>query len=422
MAEGVAAASAPRRFGWYYGWTIVGLAVLAQMMTIGLVVNCFSLFLLDWRSEFHAPISTFQLAMTMFALLCTPFSAVAGWAADRFPIRLVLSFGLLLVAGAQVAVGFATSPWMVVASYALVGFGLPFASSVPAQALVSRWFVKRRGLALGISAFGIASAGVVFPPIIGLLMHAFGWRMTWRLFAGFIAVAIVPLMLFAVRDRPDPDDASGYVTGAGRQEAGEAPQMTYLEIVTRPNFWIIGLPFVLVFGAYMGVVGNLPPMVKSHGMDAKSAVVLLSAVGLTDLVGKVLCGFATDRFGNRAPMVALCLLAAAAAAGLAFGGAHSVLIASLLAIGLVGGVWTVVASATAVEFGRENFGRAYGLIHAFSPATTVMPWVIARSQEWNGSYTPGLIGLTTLSLIASGLYMMLREKKPAGRGAAADPA
>jgi len=136
-------------FGWYYGWNIVGFGLLAQMLSVGLAVNCFSLFLLDWRRDFHAPVSTFQLAMTVFAVVCTPFCAVAGWAVDRFPIRWVIAVGLLIVAAAQVAIGFSNSAWMVVALYIVVGVGVPISAGIPALALVSRWFVKRRGLALG---------------------------------------------------------------------------------------------------------------------------------------------------------------------------------------------------------------------------------------------------------------------------------
>jgi MFS family permease len=122
---------------------------------------------------------------------------------------------------------------------------------------------------------------------------------------------------------------------------------------------------------------------------------------------------ATDRFGNRAPMLALYSIGALSAAGLAFASAHGLLIASLLGMGLVGGAWTLQASATAVEFGQQNFGRALGLISALTPATTLMPWILARTQEWTGSYTAGMVGLSLLALVALGLTTMLRERKPA---------
>jgi nitrate/nitrite transporter NarK len=281
---------------------------------------------------------------------------------------------------------------------------------------VSRWFVKRRGLALGISAQGSASAGVIFPPIIGLMMHAYGWRETWWLYAAFLAVVIVPLMLLGVRERPPPNDASGYVTGADLHESTSEPTLSFRQIMARPNFWLLGPTLLCAFSAYMGVLANLPPLTKSRGMDVQTTVLLFSAYGLADLISKVGCGAVADRFGNRAPLVALCALGVISAAGMAFAPGGLPLIACVLIMGLVGGIWTPIASATVAEFGRHNFARAFGLVCVFGPATTMTPWVVAQTQEWTGSYAPGLLILAGLTLIGMVLSLFVLERKPAQGG------
>jgi MFS family permease len=410
MAEGVVAAGSRRRFGWYYGWNILGLAVLAQMASVGLVINCFSLFLVDWSRDFHAPVSSFQLSMIVFAVVNTPLCAVAGGAVDRFSIRWLAPLGLMVVCLSEVAIGFSNSAGRVAATYAFNALGIAFSSSIVCQALVARWFVKRRGLALGISAFGKGMAAVIFPPIIGLLMRMFGWRETWWIFAGFTAVIVVPLVLLGVRDRPEPNDPSGYMTAASHQDTAQGPRLTYLQIISRANFWLIGLPFVMIFSAWMGVIANLAPLVKSHGMSAQIAVILLSAYGFSDLTGKLAAGALSDRFGARAPTMVLGLLGALAATGMAFAPAPAFVIAGVVAMGFTGGIWSLGASATAIEYGQQNFGRAYGLMSAFTPAGTLMPWVLARTQEWTGSYAPGFIGITVLLVAAAGLSMLLRER------------
>jgi MFS family permease len=410
MSQGIVATDARRRFGWYYGWNNVALGVLAQMTVVGLAVNCFSLFLLDWSRDFHAPISHFALAMTVFAVCASPATVLSGWLSGRFPIRWVYALGMLANAGAQLAIGFSASAWMVVAIYAFIGVLVPISTSVPAQTMVARWFVKRRGLALGISAFGVASAKVFLPAIVGLMLHSFGWRETWWLYAAVLALVIAPILLLAVREHPGPTDDPNYLVGA---EAAGAPTLTYRQILARPNFWLLGLGFLCVFSAYMGVVTNLPPLVKSHGLSTGDAVILLSAFGAADLVAKLLCGAAADRFGNQGPMVTLCALGVVAGLGLAFAPNHGLLIAGLIAMGLVGGVWAPLASATAVEFGRQNFSRAFGLVNAFAPLTTITPWVVARTQEQTGSYTLGLMIMAGLALVGLTLSLFLREKKPA---------
>jgi MFS family permease len=411
MAEGIAAAGARRGLGWYYGWNVVALAVLTQMTTVALAVSGFSLFLLDWSHDFHAPVSRFQLAMTVMAVFSMPSSPLAGWLCHRFPVRWIVAGALLVGAGAHLIVAFSGSAWIVVGAYVLFGFAVPISTSVPSQTLVSRWFVKRRGLALGISGLGSASAGVIFPPIIGLMMHAYGWRETWWVYAAFLAVVVVPLMLVGLRERPPPNDASGYVTGADLQDAVGEPTLSFRQIVARPNFWLLGPTLLCAFSAYMGVLANLPPLTKSHGMDAQTTVLLFSAYGLADLISKVGCGAIADRFGDRAPLVALCALGVVSAAGMAFAPGRVPLVACVLMMGLVGGIWTPIASATVAEFGRHNFSRAFGMVCVFGPATTITPWVVALTQERTGSYTTGLLILAGLTLIGMVLSLFVRERK-----------
>jgi MFS family permease len=411
MAQVKTASDAQVRPGFYYGWVIVGLSVLTQMMGVALVINCFSLFLPDWSREFHSPVSTFQVAMTVFAVVATPFCALAGWLADRYSMRRLLPLGLLLVAAAQVAIGLSGAAWMVVAIYVLVGISVPLASNITSQAMVARWFIRRRGLALGISALGNATGAMIFPPVVGILMHNFGWRATWLSFSAGIVLVVVPILLLLVRDRPEPDDRSGYMVGAELQEVEGAPSLTYRQIVFRANFWLIGLPSVFVFALYMALLANLTPLVKSHGFSVQSAVVLLSSYAIFDVIGKLVSGASTDRFGARLPMAVVCGVGAVAAAGLAFAPGGALMVASLMAIGLVGGIWAVTAAAVANEFGRSDFGRAYGLINAFTPAGTLAPWFLARTQELTGAYTTGLLGLGALSLVGMILALLIRERR-----------
>ena len=408
MAESVASA-ASRRIGWYHGWNIVGLAVLAQMGAMGLSLNCFSLFLQGWRHEFAVPVSTLSLAVTIFSLSCTLFCAVAGWAADRFPARWLIAAGLAFVAVCYAAVAASTAFWQVIAAYAALSFGVSISAGIPCQAVVSRWFVKRRGLALGISAFGVASAGVVLPPLVVVMVRQLGWRETWWIFAALLIVVITPAVIFGMRDRPGPRDSLSYV-GLAPDDAAGGAQVSFRDIIRRRNFWLVGLAFICAFCAYQGVVINLVPIVVSRGLTLATAGLVISAVSVADLVGKLGLGALADRFGNRIPLAGLCLLGAVAALVMAFSHAAAALIAGLLAMGFVGAIWTLLASATAAEFGQRGFGRAFGLISTFTPFGSIAPPVLAWTQERTGAYASGLVGLAVVALVGAGLALAMKAQ------------
>jgi len=403
----------PAASGWYHGWNIVAVCILSQTAALALTLSCFSLFLKDWTREFSVPVSTLTIAVTMFSLgcsLCTPF---AGAAADRFPARWVFGPALVGLVAFHVAIGFVGEPWQILLLYSTVlPLAIGFSATVPAQALVSRWFVKRVGLAMGITSFGLASAAVVFPPVIALLLPVLGWRIVFWIFGGAIAFIFLPVILLVIRDRPTPEEGAYYVGTEGR--AARKSTLTVREVFRRRNFWVTVGVFVPIQCVVMGVQVNLAPLVTSHGFSATTAGLLISAGAVAGLFSKLVSGLLADKWGNRIPLVVVSLISATGAVVLAFFGDQlPMLYLAMILIGLSGGVWTLLASATAAEFGPEGFGRAFGIIAAFTPLGSIAPPIVARLQETGGSYVAGLAGLAVLSLLGAGVALLMRETRGA---------
>jgi hypothetical protein len=80
---------------------------------------------------------------------------------------------------------------------------------------------------------------------------------------------------------------------------------------------------------------------------------------------------------------------------------------------LGGGLFTLLAAAIAVEFGAQGVGRAFGLCMLFIPLTALAPYIVAKTQESIGSYTPAILGLAIPVAIAGGLSLLLRERRSA---------
>src|SRR5882757_8997196 len=203
-----------RQRGWYHGWNIVAVCVLSQVAANGLTYNAYSLFLRDWSAELHAPISQLQLPLAAMGLVSALLAPMVGALADKYPARRLLGWGLAGMAVFYLAISTVTASWQVVALYGLLApLALTLSTAVTANALISRWFVRRLGLALGLSAFGIGMAGVLLPPVIAATLPTVGWRMIWRGGALIVALLVLPLVVSVARNRPREGEGKPYLSG-----------------------------------------------------------------------------------------------------------------------------------------------------------------------------------------------------------------
>ncbi|HKR93567.1 MFS transporter, partial [Novosphingobium sp.] len=208
-----AQAEARPRALWYHGWNIVAVAILSQIAGNGLALNSMSLFLHDWARDLHAPISALLVAILPFSIVVSISSPLIGAFADRYPARLLIAIGLTGMVAFCLLMSLADATWQVWMLYGILfPISLGLCALATANAVVSRWFVRRIGLALGITALGSAIGGVILPPVIAEVMPAIGWRGVWRA-GGFItALVILPLVIWVVRDRPTQREGFHYLS------------------------------------------------------------------------------------------------------------------------------------------------------------------------------------------------------------------
>jgi len=403
------------RPSYYHGWNIVTACVLSQMSALGLTMNCFSLFVQGWSAEFHTPISALALGVMIFGLVCSVFVVPAGLAVDKFPVRRVFGLGLVAVALLHGAVASVTAGWQIIAIYSLLlPAAITFSSGVPSQAIVSRWFVRRRGIAMGLTAFGLAVAAVVFPPVITHLLPILGWRGVWWLFAGLIGLVIMPITVLMLRDRPTPEEAAAYIPPDS--QFASAPNSSLRQVLSRGRFWAIMAVFLSVQSVSATLALCLAPIVLSRGLTLQDAGVLLSIYAVSALTGKLISGLVVDRLGTRIPFAGVALLAAVGVALLGMAQTIPLFTAAMIVIGLSQGHWTILPSSIAAEFGQGGFARAYGAVSAATPVGTIAPTLVAWCYEQSATYAPSLFVLGGLALAGAATALVaLNERPPAAR-------
>ena len=410
-----------RRSGIYYGWYIIAVCVLANCMTNSLTYSTFTMFLQDWSKEFHAPISLLQLCVLGMMVPISVFCPFSGLMTDRYPIRTLMMIGVAGIGVFYFAVSLVHSAWALIILYiVLAPIPLNFSTSIPANALISRWFVRRLGLALGLATFGLGMAGVLIPPLVAALLPVVGWRVIWRIGGAVMIFVVLPLIFLVLRQRPTEREGLHYVEGAtasGLQHhpIGQAKSdLRWRDVLTNRNFWLIILGFVSLGMTSDSVAQNLSPYILALGWSPKLAGGLLPVLNFSNLIATLLLGIFSDRFGIRKPLAALSILTAVGALIFAFGGGFYAIAAGCAFVGFAAGINTLMAAAIAREFGAKGFGRAYGMSLFFVPFLPASAVITARVKEVVGSYQPVFLCLAGLLAISCCMTLLFfREKRDA---------
>ncbi|MCC6905063.1 MAG: MFS transporter, partial [Anaerolineae bacterium] len=400
-------AAKPRLF---YGWLVVA-ACAGILPLIFAVRQSFTLFYDAFLTDFgwtRADTSLiFTTSMVVFALTSTAI----GLLINRFGVRLSFSIAAVLAATGMLLSSRSNSllalsvSWGVIGGLGVTGLGLGQAS-----ALVSRWFRRQRGIAVGLAFAGIGLGVAAFVPLTGWLIRDFGWRWAFVGLAGLVTL-IVPLSLL-LHDRPeqiglhpDGDAEAGLPTGRFLNTG----TWTLWQALRTPSFW-------LVFASGLGSMGPLRMLTLPQvtvfadaGFDQALASNVLGVSGLVLGVAYVVSGWLSDRVGRPALFTfgSVCILGGFVIfATLHPGTPVSVLYLYAMLAGLAEGTRASLLMATASDlFPGPSMGAISGSMGAaMSIGAAYLPWLSGRMFDTSGSYVTSywigtaVLVVTTLTL------------------------
>ncbi|GIH28413.1 MFS transporter [Acrocarpospora phusangensis] len=303
--EGPLAGSPKRGLRVHRAWIVAAVALVAIIGAAGFRATP-GVFITPLESEFGWSRATIGFAVSvnlMFFGLTAPFAAALM---DRFGMRRVVTVALALVALGSGVTVFMTQSWQLVLCWGvLVGLGTGSMALVFAATLADRWFVRHRGLVIGVLTAGGATGQLIFLPVLALLVESSGWRAA-ALTVTAAALAVVPLIWFLLRDRPQEiglrpygatEDVPVSVPAGGA--AARALRVLRDAAKTRP-FWYLAGGFAICGASTNGLVGtHFIPAAHDHGMAETTAAGLLAVVGIFDIVGTILSGWLSDRVDPR---------------------------------------------------------------------------------------------------------------------------
>jgi sugar phosphate permease len=351
------------------GWIVAAVAFVAILGAAGFRAVP-SVMMDPLHMEFgwsHATVgAAMSINMTLFGLTA-PFAAALM---DRFGVRPVLAVALALIAAGTGLGATMTAEWQLLLLWGvLVGLGTGSISMGFVATVATRWFVERRGLVTGILTAASATGQLIFLPVVAAATERFGWRVA-SLIVTAVALAVVPLVLVFIRDRPS-DVGLAPVGAVADMPDAVLPTGTFtaafsgLVIGMRTRaFWLLAASFAICGMTTNGLIGtHFIPAAGDHGMPTTVAAGLLATIGVFDVAGTVFSGWLTDRVSPRV----------------------------LLVVYYLGRGISLVALPSLLSPHAEPSTWVFIIFYGLDWVATVPP-TIAICREWFGERTPVVFG------------------------------
>jgi len=413
----------------FYGWTVTGCAFVVLFLTYG-VQYSFGVFLAAMVDDLGWQRASLGGAFSVYSLVYTGLSGASGKLTDRLGPRRVIGLGGVLLGAGLAATSQLRSLWELYLWYGGVAALGMSTAYIPCNTTVVRWFIRKRGLALGIASCG-ASLGILAMPLVSsAIVAGAGWRTGLLSLGALLLVLVATASRFMVRGPEEkgllPDGArpAAKLSPCSRQELrNEAPAATPdfrpREARRTFSFWLLLIAFAITLTTVTVPFVHVPAFARDLGLSAATGASAVSVMGLLALAGSILLGGASDRIGRKraiviglsAKVVGFLLLARATGPSALFAGAA--------AFGFFyGAIASLFPALVGDLFGRAHAGAITGFL--FAGAGVIGAWgpVIAgylrdRDGDYRLAFTLSAVNALTALLLFALLPRPRRVDPPA---------
>jgi len=361
-------------------------------------------FFFDFMTEEYGWSRTFVTSgNAMGKLLVGPlFGFIAGWLIDKYGPRKLMLAGVLMMGTALIGLSFASSPGLFYMFYLFNALGYVCGGPLPCQVLISRWFDKNRGKAMGIAYLGIGAGGAIVPLLAALLEKNYGWHNSLAIL-GILVVLIAFPMVWFIKG----------TSSIASHAAVKQPAVPISDILRNRNFYLLAIGSMCAIGVVGGVNQHLKLYLRDLEFSQSQAAHVISLVLMSSLVGRVLMGWLADIFHRKHVMILIYMIVALVIPLLLvpdFPG-RIYIFAVIFGIGL-GGDYMIIPLLAGDLFGVRALGRTMGIILvADGVAEASFPMLLGALHDLNKNYNTGFIVLICVALAGAIIVSFLPKKQ-----------
>jgi MFS family permease len=394
----------------FYGWWVVLASAFGLFWGIPISVYSFSVFFRPLMQEFHVGRAAVSLAFTLTLFAGALSAPPAGWLIDRYGPRRVILIGTAIFGSILLANRFFSgSIARFYCFYVLLGLSIHGVSPIPYGSLVSHWFDRRRGLALGLTMLGIGVGAVIMPSVAQTLIARFGWKTAYSILGAAVLLICWPVVAYVLKEKPEDvgllsDGASAKTGGVEDVRQG----LTAHEAWRSRDFLLMALAFTLVSASVQGCVVHIVPMLNDRNLGPQAAALGSSLIGGAVMIGRVGTGYLLDRTSAARLASTLFAVAASGIALLLLGSGPAVFAGAFLVDLGLGAEVDLIPYLTSRYFGLLDFGKVYSsAFAAFALAGALGPLIMGAGFDRTGSYSGPLVGFLLAILLATVLMTRL---------------
>ena len=409
-----------KRFPFFYGWVVV--AVTFITMAIGVNARtAFSLFFPPILSEFGWERGVTAGAFSFGFVVSGAASPLIGRLMDRAGPRAVMELGVALMAGGLLLAPLTSAPWhLYITIWVMVGAGSVCLGYSGQSLFLPNWFIRRRGLAMGIAFAGVGIGSVTLLPWVQHMIEQPGWRTACTAMGLLVLIVLAPTNLLL---RKRPEDVGLVADGDAAPSASSARTVsnildpvwagtdwTLARALRTARFWWVALGYFCGLYIWYAVQVHQTKYLLDSGFSPSVGVWALGVVSLLGIPGQITLGHISDRIGREAVWATACLgFAICFAALIALKYAPSLALVCLMVFtqGALGYGLTSIMGAVVLEiFQGPHYGSIFGCIMLVALAGGAAgPWVTGSLYDLTGDYTIGFaIGIAVSLLSAFAIW------------------
>ena len=394
----------------YFAWLMLAGLFVCYVISNGVILNTLPIFYPELLGEFgwnQAEVTRPAQLLFFSVALLSPF---IGMMLDRGNPRRIMFIGILLMVSGFFFFANIKGLGQMTGVYFLFSIGIVMGGIIPSMYLLTRWFVRYRGIATGVLLVGSSFGGTIFNPIAAWGIANFGWRGSLMILGTIAGACMLGALALLIRNHPaefgiGPDgEAAQAETGGHRTQTGTHTGILLKEALSSPSFYLLMLVTGGMWFCIVGVIQHQALIFRDIGDRLPSSAGVLSAFFFCSILGKLLFGKLSDHFPKKTIMFAATLNLALGAFLLyfleQFPGAVW-MYAIVFGIGF-SGTFTMIQLLVAEFYAGQSYGKILGLVTMVDTLSGVMGiMVLGQLRAAQGSYGQGLQVLVIISLLAA---------------------
>lgn len=421
----------------FYGWWVTLGCGLVVFVGVGIGFYVLPLFLGPLQQQRGWSNAEVSGATGLYFTVSGVTSALIGRAVDRGEPRRYMVAGALLLGASLATVGHVRELWQLYLVYPVMAAAFAMAASLPANTILTRWWITRRGRAMSVAFSFISLGGAMFAPLGRRLLDHGGLELAAPVLGAIVVAVALPVIAFVLVSSPEevglePDDGAAPAPGAA--PAGDQRRAwSRGEALRTRAFWAILVGFMLVLVSQVGFLTHQVAFLETRFTPVVAALAV-SVTALGSAAARLVVGAFADGVDKRRLTVALVLAQAAAVVGLQLTENHAVSFLMILVFGFtMGNIFMMQALLVGEIYGITSFGTVYGMTAAAGQtASGLGPVLIGAIEEAAGGYRTAFLLSSALTVLGALALTQARAPSPAtaaspasgaaGSGAAAMPA